>query len=370
MKLNVQPDPDFSRLRKVFLRQGEPDRVPFIEVYINVPVMEVILDKKFPALALFEADPDRELAQKWWDLRIEFMYRLGFDYVPVTFDCPWPMRRELRLVAQDTAELSMGERSWANESAGVINSWQDFEDYAWPKVEDLDFSSIEYVAQNLPEGMKVIGYGGGWAMEGLMGLMGLTPLSYALMDTPDLVAAVSDKLDELAVAGFGAMAEMDGVGALWLGDDMGFKTATLMSPTDLRRYVFPGQKNLVDIAHAHDLPFCLHACGNLEQVMDDLIDDVGIDAKHSYEDVFLPVTEAKRRYGDRIAILGGVDVDVLSRSSEQEVREYTRRVLRECGPGGGYALGSGNSWPGYIKTENYLAMMDEGWKHGRYPITL
>jgi uroporphyrinogen decarboxylase len=132
--------------------------------------------------------------------------------------------------------------------------------------------------------------------------------------------------------------------------------------------VFPGQKKLADIAHAHNKPFCLHACGNLEQVMDDLIDYVGIDAKHSYEDVFMPVTEAKRRYGDRIAILGGVDVDVLARSSEEEVREYTRRVIRECGPGGGYALGSGNSWNGYIKIENYLTMLDEGWRNGRYPI--
>jgi len=368
MNLHIQPEPDFSRLRKVLLRQGEPDRIPFIEVYINIPVMEFILDRKFPDLAIRDLDQDRDLREKWWDLRIEFMYRMGFDYVPVTFACPWSGRIEKRLVAKDTAELSTGERSWANESEGVINSWEDFNNYPWPKVEDIDYSSLEYVARNLPEGMKIMGYGGGWFMEGLMGLMGIVPLSYALADTPDLVAAVSDKLTELAVAGFGAMAEMDAVGALWLGDDMGFNTATLISPDDLRRYVFPGQKKLVDIAHAHDLPFCLHACGNLEQVMDDLIDDVGIDAKHSFEDVFLPVIEAKKRYGDRIAILGGVDVDVLSRSSEQQVREYTRRVLCECGPGGGYALGSGNSWPGYIKTENYLAMMDEGWKHGRYPI--
>lgn len=54
----------------------------------------------------------------------------------------------------------------------------------------------------------------------------------------------------------------------------------------------------------------IHSCGYLDQVMDDLVDDVRIDARHSYEEVILPVTEAKRRYGDRVAILGGIDMDL------------------------------------------------------------
>ena len=96
--------------------------------------------------------------------------------------------------------------------------------------------------------------------------------------------------------------------------------------------------------------------------MDDLIDWVGIDAKHSFEDVIMPAAEAKRRYGDRIAILGGVDVDYLSRHSVDEVRAYTRKVIEECAPGGGWALGTGNSVPNYVPVENYLAMLDEGRK--------
>jgi uroporphyrinogen decarboxylase len=83
------------------------------------------------------------------------------------------------------------------------------------------------------------------------------------------------------------------------------------------------------------------------------------------EDTYLSAGEAKRRYGDRIAILGGVDMDMLSRSSEEEVRAYTR-LLEECMPGGGYALGTGNTVANYIPVKNYLAMLDEGMKFGRY----
>jgi uroporphyrinogen decarboxylase len=159
---------------------------------------------------------------------------------------------------------------------------------------------------------------------------------------------------------------MPNVGALWLGDDMGFKTQTMISPRHMQQYVFPYQRRLAEIAHSHDLPFLLHACGNLERIMPTLIEEVGIDAKHSFEDVIMPVTEAKRRYGDQIAILGGVDVDYLCRHSEAEVRAYTRHILDACMPGGGYALGTGNSVANYIPVRNYLAMLDEGRTYGVY----
>ena len=66
--------------------------------------------------------------------------------------------------------------------------------------------------------------------------------------------------------------------------------------------------------------------------------------------------------GDRIAILGGFDVDRLCRSSETEIREQTGFLVRELGVDGGYALGSGNSIPDYVPIENYLIMLDQAWK--------
>jgi uroporphyrinogen decarboxylase len=94
--------------------------------------------------------------------------------------------------------------------------------------------------------------------------------------------------------------------------------------------------------------------------MDDLIDDVGMDAKHSFEDTILSVTDAKIKYGDRIALLGGIDVDFLCRADEEQVRQRVRETLDACFPGGGYCLGSGNSVANYIPLDNYLAMLDEG----------
>jgi uroporphyrinogen decarboxylase len=61
-------------------------------------------------------------------------------------------------------------------------------------------------------------------------------------------------------------------------------------------------------------------------------------------------------------------VDKLVRASETEVRSYVRGILKSCAPGGGYALGTGNSVTNHIPVQNYLAMLDEGRKHGKYPM--
>jgi len=113
------------------------------------------------------------------------------------------------------------------------------------------------------------------------------------------------------------------------------------------------------MTHEAGLPYILHSCGNVAAIMEDLIDGVAIDAKHSFEDAIMPAGQFKRRYGDRIGTLGGVDVDVLARQDPPTIRSYVRKLIDECAPGGRFAVGSGNSIPDYIPPENYLTMMDE-----------
>jgi uroporphyrinogen decarboxylase len=154
------------------------------------------------------------------------------------------------------------------------------------------------------------------------------------------------------------------VTALFGGDDMGYKTQTMVGPKVLIEKSFPWHRRMAALAHEHGRLYLLHACGNLAEVMEPLIEDVRIDGKHSWEDTILPVSEAKRLYGDRIALIGGIDMDYLCRASEEEIRRRLRETLDVCQPGGGYCLGSGNTVANYVPLGSYLVMLDEGRRYG------
>jgi len=356
-----RPQPDFSRFQKAISRKGEPDRVPFVELMVDPEVIAKILDER----VLVKPEPhNKEENRQFVDQHIRFYYQMGYDYVPLRVDTGL-IRKRAKTV--DTATLSRGEREWVNQSVTLISDWENFEKYPWPKPESVDYFPIEYAGKNLPQGMKIIPRSSG-VLEWTMWIMGYENFSYALVDKPRLVKSVVDKIGNHLLHTYENLVEIDNVGAVWFCDDMGHKTGTLISPAHLRNYILPWHKKIAQAVHSKGLPFLLHSCGNLEPIMEDLIDYVGIDAKHSFEDIILPVKEAKERYGDRIAILGGVDVDVLARKEQEEVRNYVRGIIRDCAPGGGYCLGSGNSVTNYVKVENYLTMLEEGWKYGRYPV--
>jgi len=349
-----RPDPDFSRFRNTILLQGEPDRVPFYELFADWEIMTQVFDN----MELVDPKYRRqvEAVQGRW---VRFYYMLGYDYVPTLPEINLPLNNVL--ATTDTAEFSRGQRMWMDEHHGTIETREDFEKYPWPKPSEINYSNIENLRQRLPDGMMATCLTSG-VLENVTWLMGYELLSYALYDNPGLVQDMFDKVGEILVSAHSTMAQMEWVGALVLGDDMGFKTHTLISPEHLRKYVFPWQKKIVEAAHAYDKPLILHSCGNLADIMEDLIEYVGIDAKHSYEDVIMPVTEAKKRYGERISILGGIDMNLLCQASPDEIRRYVRHVLDECAPGGGYCLGTGNSVANYVNLENYLTMLDEGLK--------
>ncbi|MCZ7542656.1 MAG: uroporphyrinogen-III decarboxylase-like protein [Anaerolineae bacterium] len=356
MNLSTTREPNFDLLRRALTRQGALERAPLLELFADREVIAALMGVDYapPASA--------EESARWTRIVVDFWRQLGYDAVWLNTGPDLPMK----LVAtEDTAALRRGLRSWHAASVGILQNWADFERYPWPRAEDADFSQIELAGRIMPEGMKVLANVGG-ILEPIMWLMGYEPFALALYDDPALVAAIAERVAAIALPVAEAALDMDCVGGLFTGDDMGFKTATMVAPEHLRQYVFPYHKRLAQRAHDHGKVYALHACGNLETVMDDLIDDVKIDAKHSFEDAIMPVTAFKAKYGHRVGVVGGIDVDFLCRARPDEVRARVRATLAACMPGGGYVLGTGNSVANYIPVENFLAMVDEAhrWRPG------
>ncbi len=141
-----------------------------------------------------------------------------------------------------------------------------------------------------------------------------------------------------------------------MNDDWGFRSQTLMPPAFLREYVIPWHRKIAKLAHNAGLPVILHSCGELKEVWNDIIDDVQADGKHSYEDTILPVEEAYEKYGSRVAVIGGIDVDFICRKTPDEIYKRCAAIIEQTNGCTGYALGSGNSIADYVPVVGYEAM--------------
>lgn len=357
--LEIPVSPDADAFLDCLERRGTPARIHHFELMLD-PEIQTSLCERFQLLdGLDPADP---FYPEQRTIRLQRF--LGYDYVRQGIE-----RLEMpfhRVAVADTAALGRADgRSFVDESRGPVTTWEEFERYPWPDPHAASARSLEWYEHNLPDDMCVVGSGGfGHFAEHLIWLMGYTTFCYALYDQRDLVQAIADRLLEINEVLSARMLEFSRVRVTLSADDMGFKTGTLMKPDDLRAFVLPGHRRMAQMAHAAGRPYALHSCGQLQAIMPDLIDDVGIDAKHSFEDTIEDIRDVKRDYGDRIAVLGGVDMDLLCRADEAALRARVREVVEACQPGGGFCLGSGNSIANYVPLENYLIMLDEGRRLG------
>lgn len=349
------PRPDVRNFLDAVLGRKLPERPPLVEYIVDDAVMRPILEDMGREWVPFrEGDPEAG----YWDNFIEFWFRMGYDFVRFEISLLFPSRSRL---GEDPTKLDRS-RSWAETQRGLIATWEDYERYPWPEVEDFLFRHFEYISGHLPDGMGLVACHAGGIYEHVSDLMGYENLCMALYDAPGLVEAVCEAVGSRMVRFYDKLLQIDRLAAIFQGDDMGFRSGPLLSPEHLRRFFLPWHRKFADMAHERGLPYFLHSCGNIYVLMEDLIEEVGIDAKHSFEDVILPAYEFQQRYGDRVGTLGGVDVDVLGRRTPQEVRRYVRDLIERCASKGRFAVGSGNSIPSYVTPENYLTMLDEALK--------
>ncbi len=336
-------EPDIENLKAV-LRNERPEKVPLFELSVSEKVLSELTGVE---LSRKPERVDREGIQEWARRRIRAFRLVGFDHVILRADSPF----DLEKLKSETK----GGIAWIEEHDGVIRTMEDVENFPWPGGK-IRKGLAEALITNLPEDMGGIIFSGG-VLEWATVLVGMERFMLGLYDSPDLIKAVVDRVGESILEYFSLFVSEEKVVAFWLGDDMGYKNGPLIKPGHIKDLILPWHKRYADLAHESGKPFILHSCGNIECLMPDLIEYVGIDARHSFEDAVTPAKEAKRKWGSRVAILGGLDVDILSRKTPEEVEKRTFQLLEECAAEGGYAAGSGNSIPDYVPAENYLSLL-------------
>ncbi len=354
--MNYQPN--FDRIRKT-IRHEEPDRVPLIEALVAYEIQSAFLGKKVESGDLKS--------------QVEFWAGAGYDSIPLTVGMmnPGEVTKESSIfgVVQKTLRRE-GEETvpWNIEENGVITYPEDFDRFPWEDASKLNFSKFHQVQPFLPPGMKILACSGKVFTVTWM-LMGFQNFCLSLYMQEDLLSKVFQKVGEIQIEGAKELSKISNLGAIWVVDDLSYGSGPMIHPKFFRKYVFPWYEELAALAKKQGLLFFFHSDGNIWPIMDDLI-AIGFDAIHPIDPTIMDIKEVKEKVGKKLGILGNLHTDLLARGSEEEVRELTKKRIREIAPGGGYALGSGNSVPNWARFENYQAMRETALKFGEYPIKI
>lgn len=321
----------------------EAKRFPLYEHIICPEIMEEITGVKFAHL--INGD-DKDL-DEFFKNYCNFFKRMGYDTVSY----------EVCI----TEILPLGG-SLGGHKKGAIQEREDFENYPWDMVCDLYFKhaapKFEALRRNLPQGMKAVGGVGNGIFECVQDLVGYEDLCYMRVDDEELYRDMFEKIGENNLTIWKRFLKEFGdiYCVCRFGDDLGFKSTTLLPPDDIRELIVPQYKKIADAVHEAGKPFLLHSCGCIFDVMDDIIEKAGINAKHSNEDQIAYFPVWVETYGDRIGNFGGIDTDAVCRLNEAEMTAYIRDVVGKSLGHGGFAFGSGNSIPDYVLAEQFKMM--------------
>ncbi|MFR9650848.1 MAG: uroporphyrinogen decarboxylase family protein [Rikenellaceae bacterium] len=119
--------------------------------------------------------------------------------------------------------------------------------------------------------------------------------------------------------------ELDGV---LIGNDFGSQCSLLVSPDDLRRFVFPGTKRLVDQAKGYGLKVIHHSCGSVYPVIGDLF-DLGVDVVHPIQALATDMNAEKlsKDFAGRGAFFGGIDAQhLLVNGKPEQIKADVERL--------------------------------------------
>jgi len=161
-----------------------------------------------------------------------------------------------------------------------------------------------------------------------------------------------------------------GANAIWLGEDLGSQTSTLISPDDWRLRFKPRHKRLIKKLRDEnpDIIIIMHSDGAVAPLIDDFI-EIGVD-------VYNPVQpnvygsdpqELKDKYGSRISFFGGIDQQQLLPSGDiNEINREIKERISILGKDRGYLLAPAHILQADVSPETVEAMITAAINSGRY----
>jgi uroporphyrinogen decarboxylase len=151
-----------------------------------------------------------------------------------------------------------------------------------------------------------------------------------------------------------------GVDAILVTDDWGTQNAMMISLPMWRKYFKGHYRMLFDEAHRCGLDIFFHSCGNVIDIVPDLI-DLGLDVIDPLQPGAMDLEETARRFGGRIAFQGAIDEQhLLTEGSPRQIKDEVRRTIDLLGRpfGNAFIVAPANMLTPDIPFENLVALFE------------
>ncbi len=240
--------------------------------------------------------------------------------------------------------------------------------YCWPDPDWWDYSKV---AEQLVGWEDYPIRGGG--SEPFLLYKALRGDEQAFMDlalNPAIAHYCLDKLFELAYQNTLRIYEAipSRVDITYVAEDMGSQEGLLFSPKQIKTFLIPRMKRIIDLAHSAGAYVFHHSDGAVRKILPTMI-ETGIDVLNpiQWKCVGMEREGLKRDFGQDLVFHGGVDNQyTLAFGSVDEVRQEVRDDIRILGAGGGYILAPCHNIQAVSPAENIVAMYETGYQEGWY----
>ena len=198
-------------------------------------------------------------------------------------------------------------------------------------------------------------------------LLGPVRLLTAIVEEPDWVADIFMTQANLAVQ---IVEELFARGltfdAAYYYDDLGYRNGLFFSPRAYRQVLQPAHRRYLEPFKRRGLPCMLHSCGNVTEAIPDLL-DAGWTALQPLEvKAGMDLIGLKKKYGDVMAFMGGIDVRNMALDDPGPIEEEIRTKITAAKQGGGYIYHSDHSVPDNVSFANYCHVIDLVHQYGSY----
>lgn len=238
--------------------------------------------------------------------------------------------------------------------------------YTWPSPDWWDYKSLPHQI----EAYKLYPIQGGGSEPFLIykDLRGQEQAFIDLIENPEMVHYCLDKLFNLAYEITLRILEIipGEVMLTYVAEDMGAQNDLMFSPAQIREFLLPGMKKIIDLSHQAGAFVFHHNDGSIRKIIPDMI-EAGIDILNpiQWRCASMDRAELKRDFGDKIIFHGGVDNQyTLPFGTVEEVKKEVADNLQILGKGGGYILAPCHNIQPITPVENIIALYKTGYDLG------